>query len=262
MVGTTSAGSSPHPFGYTGRRWDPDLGLYYYRARWYDPQLGTFLQTDPIGALDYVNLYAYVGLEPGNGTDPSGKTCSRTRSGTGSYLCRFDEVRPSGTKGETGRINEASRAYTSAVNRLLANPNRTVRVTLANGATGRFNAGVVAQALIGAKAVYEGRPEAQHPSAFANARGEGVPSLAGTPNGEGPTTITHFAASLSSSFNHIRNTWVHEGMHATPGDRTVTALQRFNRVEGGNGFDPISKYEGSIYPHGDQFNEAADALIR
>jgi RHS repeat-associated protein len=60
------------PFGYTGRRWDPDLGLYYYRARWYDPSLGTFLQTDPIGSLDYINLYAYVGLEPGNGVDPSG----------------------------------------------------------------------------------------------------------------------------------------------------------------------------------------------
>jgi RHS repeat-associated protein len=71
MVGTTSAGTSPHPFGYTGRRWDPDLGLYYYRARWYDPTLGTFLQTDPIGALDYINLYAYVGLEPGNGVDTS-----------------------------------------------------------------------------------------------------------------------------------------------------------------------------------------------
>jgi RHS repeat-associated protein len=61
-----------HPFGYTGRRWDPDLGLYYYRARWYDPQLGTFLETDPIGSLDYVNLYAYVGAEPGNGVDPTG----------------------------------------------------------------------------------------------------------------------------------------------------------------------------------------------
>jgi RHS repeat-associated protein len=72
MVGTTSAGTSPHPFGYTGRRWDPDLGLYYYRARWYDPQLGTFLQPDPIGSLDYINLYSYVGLEPGNGTDPTG----------------------------------------------------------------------------------------------------------------------------------------------------------------------------------------------
>jgi RHS repeat-associated protein len=72
MVGTTSAGTSPHPFGYTGRRWDPDLGLYYFRARWYDPTLGTFLQTDPIGSLDYVNLYSYVGLEPGNATDPTG----------------------------------------------------------------------------------------------------------------------------------------------------------------------------------------------
>jgi RHS repeat-associated protein len=39
---------------------------------WYDPATGTFLQTDPIGSLDYINLYAYVGLEPGNGTDPTG----------------------------------------------------------------------------------------------------------------------------------------------------------------------------------------------
>jgi len=72
--GTQLVGTGSHPFGYTGRRWDPDLGIYYYRARWYDPTTGTFLQTDPIGSLDYINLYAYVGLEPGNGTDPTGMT--------------------------------------------------------------------------------------------------------------------------------------------------------------------------------------------
>jgi RHS repeat-associated protein len=81
---TSSAQMASHPFGYTGRRWVDELGLYYYRARWYDPQLGTFLQPDPIGSLDYINLYAYVGLEPGNATDPTGMqawSCGKTGEG-------------------------------------------------------------------------------------------------------------------------------------------------------------------------------------
>lgn len=60
------------PFGYTGRQYDWETGLYQYRARYYSPRLGVFLSTDPIGTKDDPNLYLYVGADPVNHTDPTG----------------------------------------------------------------------------------------------------------------------------------------------------------------------------------------------
>ncbi|WP_425218295.1 RHS repeat-associated core domain-containing protein [Tumidithrix helvetica] len=76
--GNVTAQSAPlvkSRFGFTGREFDSETGLYYYRARYYDSAVGRFISEDPISfAGGDVNLYRYVGNSATNGTDPFGYT--------------------------------------------------------------------------------------------------------------------------------------------------------------------------------------------
>lgn len=71
-----SAGYSP--FRYTGQYWDAETGLYYYKARYYSAAMGRFVSPDPVGYDAGTNLYAYVGNDPLNFTDPLGLSSEST----------------------------------------------------------------------------------------------------------------------------------------------------------------------------------------
>jgi len=69
-------GSQITTYRFTGQRWDPGTGLYFYGARWYDPISGRFIQADSIvpqpGNPQALNRYSYVLGNPLRYTDPTG----------------------------------------------------------------------------------------------------------------------------------------------------------------------------------------------
>jgi RHS repeat-associated protein len=73
---TSQKEETPNPFKYTGEVYDEETGLYYLRARYYDPSIGRFLNEDTYeGQIDNplsLNLYTYVVNNPLIYSDPSG----------------------------------------------------------------------------------------------------------------------------------------------------------------------------------------------
>jgi RHS repeat-associated protein len=91
---------NPHLFA--GRRYDAGTGLYYLRARWYEPNTGRFLQPDPAGFGNTdprtLHRYAYSANDPINNVDPSGKNWKAVRHGSQNGRPRFNIMDENGQR--------------------------------------------------------------------------------------------------------------------------------------------------------------------
>jgi RHS repeat-associated protein len=216
----TASGMSAGPDGpgYTGHVNDPDTGLVYMQARYYDPN-GRFLSADPVGPVPgnvySFNRYDYANNNPVINIDPTGKTCVKIGK-SDTYECKVDENKGNLTKSEVSTINEA---YTTSVNALISNSNRTVNISV-DGRSTTANAGDVAQQLIAATV----KTSAASSDTRASTLGGGL-TPGGAVGGHAVTTI--FEHALQTDRTNQRRTevgielpltFIHEGIHMLPSD--------------------------------------------
>jgi RHS repeat-associated protein len=198
-------------FQYTGQAWIPELGMYYYKARFYSPTLGRFLQTDPIGYKGGINIYEYAMDDPVDNEDPTGLTCQdngtdcKTDTLNGQKDFRSKDSYKNDPKTQT-KVAASDKALQRAVNTLKADPNKQFTVTvkyfetgsrLPQTATETFTYGQLADTLIHTPLDVD---TINHPDST-RARG----------GGDGPITL-YDRATTGSSFA-LQRTLYHEPIH-------------------------------------------------
>jgi RHS repeat-associated protein len=148
------------PFGFGGKRYEPETGLYDNRARFYDPSSGRFTQPDPLGSIDSLNHYQFVRNNPLVYVDTLGHSSQKNAQGriaassdavpSGKvYSVLFEMTLPATSWGRSDYIHfklaneafiqalKASPSYRATVSQLMPNPiQQTERAIQRHGAPG------------------------------------------------------------------------------------------------------------------------------
>ncbi|MFL0357589.1 RHS repeat-associated core domain-containing protein [Erythrobacter sp. GH1-10] len=133
MPGAPSTNANSGRFRYTGQIWIPELGQYHYKARAYSPGLGRFMQTDPIGYGDGLNMYGYVGNNPTNFIDPLGLNGTSCPPG---HICVDRDRKKRGSGGSDSDSGIPSTSYDPTLDPLLSliyGPNGHLNEIIARG---------------------------------------------------------------------------------------------------------------------------------